>query len=67
MITIKINGEFKEVKESTNIRDLVDEAGLLDTRYAVEVNEEIVPRSKHPSYQFKNNDIVEIVTAVGGG
>ncbi|MBF0264470.1 MAG: sulfur carrier protein ThiS [Gammaproteobacteria bacterium] len=66
-MTITLNGEIKELSETTNIVDLVTEAGLLDMRYAVEVNEEIVARNKHKTYNFKNNDIVEIVTAVGGG
>lgn len=67
MKTITLNGELKEVTESTCIEDLVEEAGLMDSRYAVEVNEEIVPRSMHKSFTLTKDDIVEIVTAVGGG
>jgi sulfur carrier protein len=47
--------------------DLVEKLGLQGRRIAMEVNEEIVPRSSYETYQFKENDKVEIIHAVGGG
>lgn len=67
MPIITLNGEIKEVTQECCIEDLIAEADLLESRYAVEVNEEIVPRSKHKLLNFTDNDVVEIVTAVGGG
>lgn len=36
-------------------------------RYAVEVNQSIVPRSRHGSHELRRGDRVEIVQAIGGG
>lgn len=36
-------------------------------RIAVEINEEIVPKSKYEETFFKDGDIVEVVSFVGGG
>jgi thiamine biosynthesis protein ThiS len=36
-------------------------------RYAIEVNEQIIPRSEHGIYALKTGDDVEIVQAIGGG
>lgn len=34
---------------------------------AVEVNMDIVPRTKHAEHQLQPGDVVEAVTLVGGG
>jgi sulfur carrier protein len=36
-------------------------------RVAVEVNQEIVPRSRHAERQLNDSDRVEVVFAIGGG
>ena len=40
---------------------------LTNARYAVEINQEIIPKSAIADYTLTNNDVVEIVIAVGGG
>ncbi len=46
---------------------LLEELELADKRVAVEVNQEIVPRSRYQAHQLHNADRVEIVRAIGGG
>lgn len=46
---------------------LLQELGLSERRVAVEVNREIVPRSRHGEHELKDNDRVEVVFAIGGG
>jgi sulfur carrier protein len=46
---------------------LLHDMGLAERRVAVEVNREIVPRSRHGEHQLKENDRVEVVFAIGGG
>jgi sulfur carrier protein len=41
--------------------------GLGGRRIAMEVNLEILPRSRYTEYTFADGDRVEIVHAVGGG
>jgi sulfur carrier protein len=35
--------------------------------FAVEVNEQIIPKSNHELFVIKEGDKIEIVTAIGGG
>lgn len=67
MMQIRLNGELTSVKNDTTIRDLIEQIGLIGQRYAVEVNESIVPRSKHEQHTLNEHDKVEIVQAIGGG
>ena len=64
---IVLNGESTEVGEGASIQALVDHLELTGRRIAVEVNEEIVPRSEHEAHQLAPGDQVEIVHAIGGG
>ncbi|MFO7786794.1 MAG: sulfur carrier protein ThiS [Halospina sp.] len=64
---IVLNGENTEVGEDASIQALVDQLELTGRRIAVEVNEEIVPRSEHASHQLSPGDQVEVVHAIGGG
>ena len=65
-LSITLNGEPTTLP-SDKLIDLLDSLNLQNKRYAVEINREIIPRSKHSSYQLSENDRIEIVEAVGGG
>ncbi len=64
---IYINGEAREIADDTTLADLTATLELAGQRYAVEVNEELVPRSTHAEYRLTPGDRVEIVQAIGGG
>ena len=64
---IFVNGESRQLSEDMTVRRLLVEMGLTDKRLAVEVNLEIVPRSRHVSHILRAGDRVEIVHAIGGG
>lgn len=64
---IVINGETKEVDEKLTARALLHSLNLADKKLALEVNEEIVPRSKFSEFMFQPGDRVEIIHAIGGG
>ena len=65
-LQIVLNGSSLTLK-SSSLSDLVDCLNLTNARYAVEVNQEIIPKSAIADYTLTNNDVVEIVIAVGGG
>ena len=65
-LSITLNGE-PTILPSNKLEDLLDSLNLQNKRYAVEINREIIPRSKHSSYLLSENDRIEIVEAVGGG
>jgi len=64
---ITLNGEARALEHPLTISELLLEIGATGKRVAVEVNQEIVPRSEHAQYQLKNDDRVEVVQAIGGG
>jgi len=64
---IFLNGEPREVDNPLTVVGLLETLGLADKRVAVEVNGEIVPRSRHAQHRLNGNDQLEIVVAVGGG
>ncbi len=64
---IFLNGECREVAEDITISQLLALLDMQGRRLAVEVNEEIVPRSEHDSHRLQPGDRVEVVQAIGGG
>lgn len=62
-----INGEQQQFEDGLTAAMLVERLGLKGQRIAMEINEEILPRSQFGDYSFKSNDRVEIIHAVGGG
>ena len=64
---IIVNGEEISIPEDSNIQNLVAELGYKNKRIAIEVNEVIIPKSKHQSYLLESSDRVEVINAVGGG
>jgi len=67
MITIMLNGESRQVEAHSNVADLLAQLDLADKRLAVEINQEIVPRSCFSEHRLAPGDKVEIVHAIGGG
>ena len=66
-MNITINGEQHTLEDEFNLQQLISMLELENKRLAIEVNQEIIPRSEHASYILKQDDKVEIVQAIGGG
>lgn len=66
-IHIRLNGEPHPLAAGLTVSGLVEELGLSGRRIAVEINEEIIPRSQHADTQLVDGDQVEVVHAIGGG
>ncbi|HBH35913.1 MAG TPA: thiamine biosynthesis protein ThiS [Gammaproteobacteria bacterium] len=64
---IILNGDKRTLDEGATVSDLIAELNLTDQRMAVEVNEELVPRSTFSSHHLRAGDKMEIVHAIGGG
>ena len=64
---ITVNGDRREVPDDSTLSDLIDALQMPGRRFAVEVNEELVPRSEHATHPLRADDRVEIVQAIGGG
>ncbi|MCG6861192.1 MAG: sulfur carrier protein ThiS [Chromatiaceae bacterium] len=64
---IILNGNPTEIPDGTNMAALIERLELKGQRLAVEVNEELVPRSRFGDQRLTDSDRVEIIHAVGGG
>lgn len=64
---ILLNGEIRDVADDTTLAGLLGSLDLPGKRYAVEINQELVPRSEHAEHRLRDDDQVEIVQAIGGG
>lgn len=62
----KINGEIVKI-DNVSVLDYLKENGYNPLMVAVEINEEIVPKTTFDSHLIKDEDTVEIVSFVGGG
>lgn len=64
---IVLNGEPRSLPASLTVLELLQGEGLAERRVAVEINGEIVPRSRHGERRLGDGDRIEIVHALGGG
>ena len=64
---IMLNGDPRTVADGTTVASLIEQLDLAGKRLAVEINEEVVPRSRHTERALASGDQVEIVHAIGGG
>ncbi len=67
MITIKFNGEKKQIDEKSTIAELLRSAKVESRFCAVELNLEIVTKERYETTCLVNDDKIEVVTLVGGG
>jgi sulfur carrier protein len=66
-VQIILNGQPRDVSETTTIAELLESLGLAGKYVAVEVNREVIPRARHADRRLAPGDTLEIVTLVGGG
>jgi sulfur carrier protein len=66
-VEIVLNGETRHVPAGASAARVIEMLALGGRRIAVEVNGEIVPRSRYVDHELKPGDRIEIVHAIGGG
>ena len=62
-----INGQPATVTEALRLHDLLALKGLNPERLAVELNGDIVPKSRYPDVVLQDQDTLELLSFVGGG
>jgi|TARA_R100001460_G_scaffold51185_9_gene89880 sulfur carrier protein len=67
VMQVQVNGDAMELPEEVTVAVLIERMALVGKRFAVEVNEDIVPRSQHATFSLNDGDRVEVVHAIGGG
>ena len=64
---LKVNGEAVEVKTGATINDLLTQLEIPKIRVAAELNGNVIPNSELLTTVLTDQDILEIVKAIGGG
>jgi len=68
MLLLTVNGiERSWSADATTLAQIVRDLNLEGKRIAVELNGEIVPKSRYSATHLRNGDKLEVVAAVGGG
>ncbi len=66
-INVTLNGTARKIGENTTVLVLLNELDIKPQGIAVELNLEIVPKSKYKETPLRDGDRIEIVRMVGGG
>lgn len=66
MSSIIVNGKTLQTTHQT-VQLVINELGLSQGRYAVEVNGELIPKSELGHVKVVEGMTIEVVQAVGGG
>jgi len=64
---VTVNGETRELAADSTLLSLLESLDMTRGRVAVEINQEIIPRSQHSEHLLHDGDKIEIIHAVGGG
>ncbi|MFP4146095.1 MAG: sulfur carrier protein ThiS [Halorhodospira sp.] len=67
-IQVQVNGEGISLPAGATCADVLGRLGVDEQqRFAVEVNETIVPHSQLREHRLAEGDRVEVIQAIGGG
>ena len=66
-IKIQINGKIILVNDNSNLQELVNKLKIPIKKIEIELNQEIIDKSKLKKYILKKKDKIEIVHFIGGG
>ena len=64
---LKVNGDSVEIDDGSNMGELLDILEIPKNKVAVELNGVVIPNSELLGKALKDQDILEIVRAIGGG
>ncbi|MDD5952637.1 MAG: sulfur carrier protein ThiS [Oscillospiraceae bacterium] len=64
---MKLNGEIFSLSAPVALRELLEQHGYHTLRIAVERNGDIVPKSDYDTTMITDEDVLEVVSFVGGG
>ena len=62
-----VNGTKQELQGVFSVKEYLEQNGYVISQIAVELNEEILPKSEYVSTVLKDGDVMEIVSFMGGG
>lgn len=66
-IKIKVNGEDISISSNLTLSNLLLERKLSENNIAIELNGEVISKDLWAKKIIKEDDSIEIITAIGGG
>ena len=66
-IQIYINGKKKNINSNCNLINILEKYSLKNELVAVEINQEVIPKSSYKTITINKNDKIEILELIGGG
>lgn len=67
MADIMFNGKKRDIKDNTNITEFITINSYKTEHVVVELNEEIIPKERYQDIILKDNDVLEVLSFMGGG
>lgn len=67
MADIVFNGKKRAIKDNTNIDEFITTNSYKPAHVVVELNEEIIPKERYQEIILKDNDVLEVLSFMGGG
>jgi thiamine biosynthesis protein ThiS len=64
---IRLNGEEREFNDGLTVEQLLEALRIAGRPVAVELNREVLPKSRYGQTALREGDRLEVVTFVGGG
>ena len=64
---ICLNGNQVSDCEGLSLEDFIAKQNFEKNKITVEINGEIIPKKDYETVQIKENDVIEVVSFVGGG
>ena len=64
---IVVNGETRSLDKTMTVLKYLEELGVDPKRVVIELNRDILPRTRLDQVLLKDEDVLEIVHFVGGG
>ena len=62
-----LNDKEELIEQNSSLLLLIKRKKIQEKNIAIEVNQKIIPKSEWNDFKIKQNDIIEVVTAIGGG
>lgn len=62
-----VNGKEMDKGNMTNISSLLEKLNIKEDRVVVELNKNILDKSKFATTNLEHSDIIEVIAFVGGG
>jgi len=66
-MNIMLNNKPEKLFDGSTVKKLLENKNIKNKYYAVEINRKIIPKSDHETHVIEDGDVIEIITAIGGG